>query len=71
MLPAANFANIIEAFVHSIDDIQKLFRDITRPTKLELNNLWNKVQENAANVPNPTCIEGAFELTIYITNGSE
>ena len=34
-------------------------------------NLWNKVQENAANIPNPTCIGGHFKLAICITNGSE
>ena len=27
--------------------------------------------QNAANIPNPTCIGGKFELAICITNGSE
>ena len=29
------------------------------------------VRENAANIPNLTCISGKFELAICITNGSE
>ena len=29
------------------------------------------VRENAANIPNPTCIGGKFELAICITNGYE
>ena len=29
------------------------------------------MRENTANIPNPTCIGGQFELSICITNGSE
>ena len=66
-----NVANLIETFIPSVDDGKELFRDLDRPTKVELNNLWNKIRENAANIPNPTCIGGHSELAICITNGSE
>mmetsp|Transcript_29761 Transcript_29761/g.30270 ORF Transcript_29761/g.30270 Transcript_29761/m.30270 type:complete len:135 (+) Transcript_29761:216-620(+) len=66
-----NVANLIEIFIHSIDGGEKLIRDFDRPIKVELNNLWNKVRENAANIPNPTCIGGYFKLAICTTNGSE
>ena len=63
--------NLIKTFIHSVEDVQKTFSDLTRRTKVELNALWNKIREIAANIPNPSCIGGAFELVICITNGSE
>ena len=69
--PTQTVTDLNETFIHSADDCKKLFRDLGRPSKVELMNLWNKVRENAANIPNPTCIGGHFELAICITNGSE
>ena len=66
-----NISNLVKTFIHSVEDTQKLFRDLNRPTKVELNNLWNKLKENTANIPNPTCIGGKFELAISITNRTE
>ena len=66
-----NVTNLIGTFTHLVDDVQKLFRELACPTKVELNNLWNKIHENTANILNPTCIGGKFELAICITNGSE
>ena len=66
-----NVSNLVKTFIHSVEDAKKLFRDLHRPTKVELNNLWNKLWENTVNIPNPTCIGGKFELSISITNESE
>ena len=63
-----NVTDLIEPFIHLVDDVQKLFRDLSWPTQVELNNLWNNSQENTTNSPNSTCIGGAIELTICITN---
>ena len=67
----ANITNLIGTFINSVDNVQKLFKNFTRLTKVGLNNLWNKVQEYTVNIPNPTCIGRAFRLTICITNGSK
>ena len=69
--PITNITNPIETFINSVDDAKKHFRNLNQPKKVELNNLWNKLRENTANIPNPTCIGGQFELSICITNGSE
>ena len=69
--PVTSVTDLIETFINTVDDAKKGFRDLNRPTKVELNNLWNKMRENTANIPNPTCIGGQFELSICITNGSE
>ena len=66
-----NVTNLVKTFIYSVEDAQKLFRDLNRPTKVELNNLWKKIQKNTANILNPTCIGGKFKLAISITNGSE
>ena len=66
-----NVTNLNETFIHSGDDAKKLFRDLACPTKVELNNMWNKIRENAVNIPNPTCVGGHFKSAICITNGSE
>eukprot|EP00751_Fragilariopsis_kerguelensis_P046770 CAMPEP_0170989806 /NCGR_PEP_ID=MMETSP0736-20130129/8103_1 /TAXON_ID=186038 /ORGANISM="Fragilariopsis kerguelensis, Strain L26-C5" /LENGTH=89 /DNA_ID=CAMNT_0011414615 /DNA_START=258 /DNA_END=527 /DNA_ORIENTATION=+ len=66
-----NITNLIKTFINSVEDAKKLFRDLKCTTKVELNNLWNKIRKNVANIPNPTCIGGQFELAICITNGSE
>ena len=69
--PTQTITDLNETFIHSADDCKKLFNDVGRPTKIKLVNLWNKLRENTANIPNPTCIGGQFELAICITNGSE
>ena len=69
--PTLNITDLIEMFINSVEEVQKLFRDLNLPTKVKLNNLWNKLQENTANIPNPTCIGGKFELAICITTGPE
>ena len=66
-----NVTNLTETFIYLVDNVQKLFRDLARPTKVELNNLWNKIREDTANIPNPTCIGSKFEVAICITNGVE
>ena len=60
-----------ETFIHDMDAANKCFHDWNRPTKVKLTALFNMLRENLANIPNPTCIGGQFELSIYITNGSE
>ena len=69
--PVTSITDLIDTFINPVDEAKKGFRDLNRPTKVELNNLWNKLRENTANIPNPTCIGGQFELSICITNGSE
>ena len=71
LAPITNVIDFIEIVINSVDDAKKQFRDLTRPTEVELNNIWNKLRENTANIPNPMCIGGQFELSICITNGSE
>ena len=69
--PTLNITDLIETSINLVEDVRKLIRDLTRPTKVGLNNLWNKLRENTANIPNPTYIGGQFELSICNTNGSE
>ena len=67
----ASTTELIETFIHDVDACKKCFQDKNRPTKVELTRLFNLLRENLANIPNPSCIGGLFELSICITNGAE
>ena len=67
--PTQTITDLNETFIHSANDCKKLFNNVGRPKKIKLMNLWNKLLENTANIPNPTCIGGHFELAICITKG--
>ena len=71
MSPATNFKDLLETFICLVDNIQKLIKDQSRSPKVKLNNCWNKIWENTANVPNPSFIGGQFELSICITTRQE
>ena len=62
---------MMENFINSVPDVQKLVKDLTRPTKVELGNVYNKLRENTTNIPNPTGLGGLFELSICITTETE